>query len=684
MKRELYNAVVEGDIGAIRRFESSDRLQVTSLENTILHVAVQIGSARSAPYETKANIEAICNLCPSSLIGRANSDGDTLLHIAARGGRYDIVEVLISKYSDDIEIGSLLKMVNLKKDTALHEALKNRHLFDWTYQKEYLEVVKILIKNEPELSNFINEASHESPVFIAAREGLLDFLNVLMNSCCSEYGGPAKMTALHAAVLLREDGEKKDFLSAQKGGVTRKTVFEIITKLMKSKPALIEEEDEFKLTPLHYAANLNSDEKIKDSHERVKMLLDPSLVGDHTSVVYHSDKNGMTALHYAALRGNTLSMDALIQCCPDCFEQIDNRGRTTLHFAVKAGSDATIKYMITKNANLSSISKFMVNKCDKNGDTPLHLAAKIPNLDALRFLVDRPEVDKRALNKDNLTALDILKAKGIDDILEKKSLVGNLKSKTGRVSSQAPRIAKNNETQPEGGEDEKGSPKIQDPNSEGQDPKKKDKEDIGQIREIQLLVATLIATVSFAASFTMPGGYNGDGPDQGMAALNTKAAFQAFVISNTLAMALSTSAIFIHFNATTTGKFIDLKLSTNKAAKFIVLANTGMVVAFVCGTYLVLANNKPLAISTTVLGCLFFLVVGGKLLTNIFKYCISPIFCNKCWGVMCFLCCCFPICLLCQKCNKKEEKDKDKDKDKDKEKPVEEKNPSQSPAEDSK
>ncbi|CAL9030922.1 unnamed protein product, partial [Prunus brigantina] len=50
------------------------------------------------------------------------------------------------------------------------------------------------------------------------------------------------------------------------------------------------------------------------------------------------------------------------------------------------------------------------------------------------------------------------------------------------------------------------------------------------------VVATLFATVTFAAAFTMPGGYNNSGPNEGMATLLTKYMFQAFVIFNTIAM----------------------------------------------------------------------------------------------------------------------------------------------------
>ncbi|XP_042486311.1 alpha-latroinsectotoxin-Lt1a-like [Macadamia integrifolia] len=225
MNSDLYNAAAGGDIETLKRISNSELLesQETPQKNTVLHVAVQVASARNekGPYFEKEKIEEICKICPA-LIRRVNSKGDTPLHIAARGGRSDIVKLLVD---EDAIPRSLVTMVNSKKDTALHEALRNHHLFDRKYQNEYLEVVKTLLQKEPELSNFINDAG-ESPAFMATREGLCDFLVVILNlDCCKEYGGPGKSTALHAAVLLREDGEKTgiyDYIqSAKTAGGTR-------------------------------------------------------------------------------------------------------------------------------------------------------------------------------------------------------------------------------------------------------------------------------------------------------------------------------------------------------------------------------------------------------------------------------------------------------------------------------
>nr|XP_027096240.1 ankyrin repeat-containing protein ITN1-like [Coffea arabica] len=57
------------------------------------------------------------------------------------------------------------------------------------------------------------------------------------------------------------------------------------------------------------------------------------------------------------------------------------------------------------------------------------------------------------------------------------------------------------------------------------------------------IVATLIATVTFAAGFTVPGGNYSDGPHKGMAVLSKKAAFITFVISDSLAMFASIGAV---------------------------------------------------------------------------------------------------------------------------------------------
>lgn len=132
-----------------------------------------------------------------------------------------------------------------------------------------------------------------------------------------------------------------------------------------------------------------------------------------------------------------------------------------------------------------------------------------------------------------------------------------------------------------------------------------------QVKETHMIVATLIATVSFAAGFTMPGGYQSDkGPDQGYAILIKKIAFKAFVITNTIAMTLSSWSVMMQLYwlaYETKGK------SMTKAFTYVymctMLALIAMVVAFITGTYVVLGHSSGLAIVACVLGLVLFFVL---------------------------------------------------------------------------
>ncbi|KAK1583239.1 hypothetical protein Q3G72_022059 [Acer saccharum] len=61
------------------------------------------------------------------------------------------------------------------------------------------------------------------------------------------------------------------------------------------------------------------------------------------------------------------------------------------------------------------------------------------------------------------------------------------------------------------------------------------------------VMATLIATFTFTAAFTMPGGYTSDGQHKGMAVLIRRTAFKAFVVTDTLALTTSMTAAVVVF-----------------------------------------------------------------------------------------------------------------------------------------
>lgn len=102
------------------------------------------------------------------------------------------------------------------------------------------------------------------------------------------------------------------------------------------------------------------------------------------------------------------------------------------------------------------------------------------------------------------------------------------------------------------------------------------------------LVAILIATVTFAAAFTLPGGYSSSSGSEGLPIMSRKFAFQAFLVSDTLAMLSSLAVAFICILA----RWEDLEFLlyyrsfTRQLMWFAYMATT---TAFATGLYTVLA-----------------------------------------------------------------------------------------------
>ncbi|XP_059445066.1 protein ACCELERATED CELL DEATH 6-like [Corylus avellana] len=133
--------------------------------------------------------------------------------------------------------------------------------------------------------------------------------------------------------------------------------------------------------------------------------------------------------------------------------------------------------------------------------------------------------------------------------------------------------------------------------------------------QAHLVVAALITTVTFAACITMPGGFasSGEGSHPGSALLRKNAAFKAFVITDTISMVLSSSAVFIHLLMPFLFyKHYDERHRTQVfilASILILGAMITMVLAFVTATYAVLVPSMNLAIPICIIGLTFFVIL---------------------------------------------------------------------------
>lgn len=104
------------------------------------------------------------------------------------------------------------------------------------------------------------------------------------------------------------------------------------------------------------------------------------------------------------------------------------------------------------------------------------------------------------------------------------------------------------------------------------------------------LVAILIATITFAAAFTLPGGYSSNAGSEGLPIMAKNLAFQAFLIFDTLGMCCSLAVAFICVIARWTDFefLLHYRFWTKKLMWFAYMATT---IAFATGLYAVLASR---------------------------------------------------------------------------------------------
>ena len=169
----------------------------------------------------------------------------------------------------------------------------------------------------------------------------------------------------------------------------------------------------------------------------------------------------------------------------------------------------------------------------------------------------------------------------------------------------------------------------------GSDERNSNTEDFySKTKESHLLVSILIATVTFAAGLTMPGGYVTDkGHEQGTAVLIRSNAFKAFAVTNALVQALSTASVFIHI-------FMEMRDGNPILAQFYqmtweitaISSMPIMMIAYVTGTYTVLDSSSGFAIAyivISILSLVLFFYVLMRLVEEVAGVGIIIIFLEK-------------------------------------------------------
>ncbi|KAJ8627920.1 hypothetical protein MRB53_021227 [Persea americana] len=210
----------------------------------------------------------------------------------------------------------------------------------------------------------------------------------------------------------------------------------------------------------------------------------------------------------------------------------------------------------------------------------MHLATRTDRYDIVKLLISRGSPDLTMSNKEGLTAMDICGyTKTGHTIRDTLRVVGAIPGRS-RWQERFP-ISFKTPPSPKPYKTVNFDPSVQ------------------STIKILPIVTTLVATVTFAAAFTMPGGYKNDGPHESLPAFMRNTALQAFVLSDIFAFCSSMVAtmLLVYVNALSGDAFlIDYALHMCYRISGVAILST--ITALVTAVY-VLTSKESLWLAVT-------------------------------------------------------------------------------------
>ncbi|KAL9143679.1 hypothetical protein ABFS82_14G249500 [Erythranthe guttata] len=413
------------------------------------------------------------------------------------------------------------QLTGKRDDTPLHSAARGgnvvaiRDIINGAANQEEEDALRELLSKQ--------NSSGETALYVAAEYGYFELVKEMIN----HYN-------LAEASIKAKNGFDALHIAAKQGD------FEVVKVLLEAQPELSMTVDASNTTALHTAAT-------QGHLDIVNYFLD-----SESNLVAIAKSNGKTALHSAARNGHVEIVKALLVKEPAITTRIDKKGQTALHMAVKGQNLEVVEELIRADSST-------INMVDTKGNTALHIATRKGRAQIVKMLLEEKEItDTRAVNRANETAFDtsekmghsnitaILKENGVLSVRaimkpqstanptarELKQTVSDIKHEvhhqlehTRQTRKRVQGIAK----------------RINKMHTEG----------LNNAINSTTVVAVLIATVAFAAIFTVPGQYADDpgnipaGLSLGEANISPKIPFLIFFIFDSFALFISLAVVVV-------------------------------------------------------------------------------------------------------------------------------------------
>ena len=378
--------------------------------------------------------ELLAAILTQDSINSTNAAGETILHIASERGHNDAVRAILTELNVAGGAARVLVIAGQRATPLDMRDNEGRNPLDIALarpdSRDHMEVAAQLIvagaSSQGPLYFYFSPAARNAnfdmrradglaPLHFAASQGytgLVHYLlqrgasvNIQNHSGAAPLHEAARAGSTAAALMLLQHGAE---VNAQDAGGNTALHIAVpaehhisMISLLTSWNIDLNRRDIHGDTPLHVLVRLNRspdvmrsllwagsvDVSVRNIRGQTALYLAVEenriplvqLLLESGSDIFAADNSGVTPFH-VALRQRGAVLDALITS--DTVRQTDNTGNTILHIAMQAGIDTpTLANIVDRGAG--------VNVRNRDGDTALHIAARLNRRDAGEFILER-------------------------------------------------------------------------------------------------------------------------------------------------------------------------------------------------------------------------------------------------------------------------------------------------------